>query len=490
MSYSFTGESREKYAAKTTLELTFDPLLVRDWDEWAAVREIIQNADDARRRGFPFEISYLPGAKRPTLKITTKGTYITREALLLGNTSKAGDVNQLGEYGEGLDLYMLVLCRAGYDVWVRTGDERWVPRIGPSKQFNGADLLLVDTAPVEFKNEIVVKVQGLAPEDWEQIRQRLLFKPGYPPRKSDQVELPGIGRILTAPERRGQLYSKGIWVCTLPDRYFFGYDFDRLRLDRDRRVADPWQLKDRIQEALEAACRRKAVSPKTLYSLLSVEDEPWTEAAVLADQALYNSLTALSDTITEEFQKECKKEGKSEDTLPVSNMAESHQARHMAVDAKVVAPVIRKLVEKKTGRLVDKLSERGTDAKKLWTATDLIEDELALLEWGVKLVASAEDWVSYENIQVVDFYGDFAGSFDTGSRRVRLSREILGDPRELIETLIHEVAHLYGTDGSTQHIAAVGRISAQIIVAASNPPKLPTRSTAGVEQAAGVAGAE
>ena len=54
-------------AVRTTLELTLNPEYVRDWDNWEAIRELLQNALDADDKGYPISISYITNTKSPQL---------------------------------------------------------------------------------------------------------------------------------------------------------------------------------------------------------------------------------------------------------------------------------------------------------------------------------------------------------------------------------------------------------------------------------------
>ena len=47
--------------------------------------------------------------------------------MVLGSTSKAGRADDVGSFGEGYKIALLVLTRNGYDVKVLNGNKQWVP---------------------------------------------------------------------------------------------------------------------------------------------------------------------------------------------------------------------------------------------------------------------------------------------------------------------------------------------------------------------------
>ena len=73
-------------AARTTLELSLNPNYVKTWGAWEAIRELLQNAQDADDMGHSATVEYITNTKLPMLRITTDGITINRDTLLLGTT--------------------------------------------------------------------------------------------------------------------------------------------------------------------------------------------------------------------------------------------------------------------------------------------------------------------------------------------------------------------------------------------------------------------
>jgi len=74
---------------------------VSHWGTWECVREIVQNAkDEEEENGHKMTVKY----ERGWLRLSNIGADLARNALLLGQTSKASRDDLRGEFGEGLDL--------------------------------------------------------------------------------------------------------------------------------------------------------------------------------------------------------------------------------------------------------------------------------------------------------------------------------------------------------------------------------------------------
>ena len=95
----------------------------RHWDEWDAIRELVQNALD--------EAGTYNMERTPTgLAISDKGHGLATRHLFLGEGEK-GDWMR-GKFGKGLKIACLVLKRAGYDVKITSDGFEAIPFIGKS----------------------------------------------------------------------------------------------------------------------------------------------------------------------------------------------------------------------------------------------------------------------------------------------------------------------------------------------------------------------
>lgn len=236
--------------ANKVLELSLTTNYVPNWSKWEVLREFIQNALDSHDAGYPCEIRRNPNG---TVVISNKGALLTRNTLLLGATSKA-DGGSRGKFGEGYKLAMLVACRQSLaegkmdpPIRIKTGSEIWRPFLRPSANFDGAATLQIEINPAVSDGNLTVYISNVDDETWKLAESRVLNL------KSSMSIDTGAGALLVSPDRIGQLYARGLWVCKLDGGASFGYNLSDLQLDRDRLVPIRYSLLRKIAEALRSA---------------------------------------------------------------------------------------------------------------------------------------------------------------------------------------------------------------------------------------------
>ena len=90
----------------------------------------------------------------------------------------------------------------------------------------------------------------------------------------------------------------------------------------------------------------------------------------------------------------------------------------------------------------------------------MTSEERENLSWAIALVRSVRDFE--QSISVVDFYGEKTlGVYR--STDIRLAKRLLDNRKELIATLVHEVAHREGSDGAVGHEREIESIFSDIV---------------------------
>lgn len=178
---------------------------VKDWTVENAVRELLQNAIDAA----PFEVGtgWIHSSKQLEL-----------DALLMGESTKTAD--QLGKFGEGLKLAMLVLIRNGYTVQISSGHHVIIPTLQES--FNGKTTMQYRIMHADTYHEGCTIATDLD-ADWY------------------QYLLPEPTRVRHLDEPK--LYIGGLFICDLKG-FKFGYNLapNTVPLGRDRNVVSEFDL--------------------------------------------------------------------------------------------------------------------------------------------------------------------------------------------------------------------------------------------------------
>ncbi|URC22155.1 hypothetical protein CHUUTOTORO_00700 [Serratia phage vB_SmaM-ChuuTotoro] len=245
---------------KNSIPLSLSKNYVSHWTWKEAIREIIQNAIDSSK----WEIGE---SEKGEMVISSFGGSIPRTALLLGESGKSNG-GKIGKFGEGLKLALLILSREGYGVDVYTGGEIWTPRMEYSEQF-GTDCLHIDITEAEdnHEGEVHVFIDGLSREQESEVYSMFLHKDQI---ENAIVDIDGsqvFEPLTTAPEYDDgmcrddeiprRVYCGGLYVCDLPENFEYSYNFrpDRIKLDRDRKTVQTWDIAWEISRLLATAGR-------------------------------------------------------------------------------------------------------------------------------------------------------------------------------------------------------------------------------------------
>lgn len=196
------------------------------WDDWEAIREIVQNALDSRAKiDFDFD------PQRKVLTIRDYGGGIELHHLLIGETDKDGE-SSIGKFGEGLKFALLVLVRQGRSVEIWSNNLRIRAKL---VYMFDRQTLAVDWERVEdhfHGTEVIVK--GI-PRSY---RERFL---------SLDYNESMQNKVLT--DMPGQLFVKGIYVKDIDA--VAGYN---LHIERENPLSgdvDSWEVQYAVSYLIE-----------------------------------------------------------------------------------------------------------------------------------------------------------------------------------------------------------------------------------------------
>ena len=132
----------------------------------------------------------------------------------------------------------------------------------------------------------------------------------------------------------------------------------------------------------------------------------------------------------------------------------------------VSPPGLCKALQYSMGSFADVLKELGNAVMCSYEIANLSTEEKEIFNWAMKTVNEVEgvlNETSNISVNIVDF-GDenLLGLWEFNSSdatyKISIARKGFADRFDLLSTLIHEVAHIYGADGSKPHVAAIERI--------------------------------
>jgi hypothetical protein len=417
------------------IELPITNDYVSDWGPWEGIRELVQNAvDEETLNGHQMSVTH----DGEWLHVRSVGADMNRAALLLGKTTKKDVEKARGQFGEGLDLAFLALTRAGLDVECRTQSEKWVPRLGPSEEYAGETVLIVGTRRMPTQVSWVEVSVRIPAEDWAAMKSRFLF---LDPAPEGEYVKTYYGTILFEERRKHMVFVKGIFVA-INDKVTHGYDMNNVKLDRDRRVVDTFDLSWNASQMYQEAVARSPEMADRTYRLLKdgCEDVRYLGSMYVSD--------SVRRKIVEAFEAE---HGKN--AMAVSSIAESREMAHVGFKGIVVDKPLREIIEAEKGTAIEAKVKKGRDVQEWFSWDDLIEDEQEILTRACSLIDDAVDRLVpgseraplMERLEVVTFNdSDVQGT--AKNQRVRIGRVHLLDLRMTLTILIHEEAHCVSLD--------------------------------------------
>jgi len=429
------------------IPLTISEDYCDSWGLFEGVREFMQNARDATRSGCTFDSFYLPEESR--LVIKTKGAVLEHRTLLLGQSTKRGRSDMLGEQGEGYKIGSLVLCRLGKGIKMRTGAEVWQPELVHSKTFNAKVLTFDIASGRKHRDEVVVEINGITNEEWAPVAPKFLFLESH----DYEIVESASGSVLI--DGGGHIFVDGIWVCK-DEELVHGYDFRPadVKLDRDRRMVSSWDAKGLAAKVWEALYMRPE------------KDYCWHVDGMLADEKSdvehfryewcvgHNARKLVAARFREKF---------GSDSVAVRTESEARELEFYGRRGEVVeSEVLRGVLEGEVGTIESVRFSMQESIKKEYTVIDITPEESKNLLASVQFVANALSRKSatfHNDIKVVDFINpDTMGIRKQG--QIYISRICLRSFEESLKTVVEEVAHEVGPDGTHDHVEMIHQIYA------------------------------
>lgn len=293
--------------------LPLSPEYVRDWNDWHAVRELLQNAMDAHTAGGEHPNMDYDGR---SLMIESPKERLPRKSLLLGSTTKADDSRLRGQFGEGYKLALLVFCRKLYDVAVINGGEKWTPSFQPHPDFDDEPVLTIDIQPAsEPYDGVRFLIGGFPPTSWETIQRRWL------PNTTDDSIL--------GYDERGNIYSGGLFI-TQSTKLLMGYNFrpSRLNLGRDRDLVGDFDLHFHTSQ-LWSQCQ-----PERVQQLMALMEQSAADVEYVSCVPEQTRQIVVSS-----YEKKY-----GQNTVPVSNQKELDEVRAAGFNGQIVCDALKKIV--------------------------------------------------------------------------------------------------------------------------------------------------
>lgn len=433
------------------LQLTISADYVADWSVYEGIREIIQNALDARDSGFPMSI----GHDGQQLIVSNQGVRLDRSVWLMGVTSKLDDPNARGMFGEGMKIGALALVRAGRPIQIVNDDETWTCSLQESDLFSGQQVLTIQTRKRPTTGHFEVRIP-CSSEEWADYQLRFLDLCPAPA----AINVPDT-QILTDEEQRGRIYVKGIFVQEMPDLHA-GYNFvSKVKTDRDRRIVNDFDFRWYAGSAWVDALYNERISPEEMLRFLSTDT---VDGNATGDRYCpQEKVLAVGKTFTDLY---------GESAIPVLDPAGVNEAGHFGKTGLIRPKGLVSFFQGHPELDLETLrSSHRAEVTAIYEFLDLDESEQEVLELAVELIEPAAKRHAlskvHPRLRIVDFSDpDILGTHkydDDLVPMIRLSRKVLASLDQAIRILVHEVAHDNGGDGSVSHERTEGLLFGTII---------------------------
>lgn len=206
---------------------------IKSWTYIEAIRELLQNAYDFGNE------DVIVDHETSNIIISNKDDVLDIKTLLLGYGTKSNDNDQVGGFGEGFLLALLVLVRENLNVSIWNGNDIWLPYIKYDELYDEELLCVKVNKNSTRSNDLQIFINGFDSYQLKEIEKTFL-KLGNP-YKSIKTS---YGEILLDPCQKGKMYVEGLPI-TSDNSFSYGYNFKAncVQLDRDRKDINFYELR-------------------------------------------------------------------------------------------------------------------------------------------------------------------------------------------------------------------------------------------------------
>lgn len=306
----------------------------KSWGIRDAVREFFQNAIDEEKENPDNKMFYSYNEENGDLIIANKHSHLTPASLLMGNTSKEGKSELIGEHGEGYKVATIVLLREGKTVRIynNVDNEVWVSRIVKSRRY-GTDIGCFDISHDFFnkKYDLVIKIEGITVDEWKDIIDSCLF---LQEDLGNTLSANG-SQVLLDPKFKGKIYVEGLYVCK-KDFLHWGYNLkaNLVKLDRDRGLIDTFDLQWTLGSVF-----KEVKDIDLIAKNLNTPDLQYVHV-FLKNTAEEDTSYKISDKVYSDFTSK-----NGEDAIPVDDVDEFNNLSRAGKNPVMVRSNIKKVIE-------------------------------------------------------------------------------------------------------------------------------------------------
>lgn len=333
-------------------ELTLTPNYVSDWTFNDAIRELIQNGTDQEvlDKENHFSIEY--DRKRQVLQLKNSKSALKINTLLLGRSSKAGNDDTVGQFGEGYKIAALVLNRIGktFTVLNNEKNEVWESRFKNSEKWLEKILAFYISKKETEDAGLCIEVGNVSWEEYRGLSDTWM--------KFDEDDYMGMnvvdtsyGEILTDEDFSGKVYVNGLFVnCNADLKYGYNFKPKYIKLERDRKACDSF-------DAREITCRMIAEGMVSggipIDEVNRMVNENVDDVYNFEYNTYENDVQKVQEVLLNAFDEQ----NPQPYSIPVSSQDEIKKVKSYGGNPVVVPSKVAKLLKNETSKRIKELVE-------------------------------------------------------------------------------------------------------------------------------------
>lgn len=328
-------------------ELTLTPNYVSDWTFNDAIRELIQNGTDQEvlDKENHFSIEY--DGERQVLRFKNRKSVLKINTLLLGKSSKAGNSDTVGQFGEGYKIAALVLNRIGktFTVLNNEKNEVWESRFKNSEKWLEKILAFYISKRETEDTGLCIEVGNVS---WSEYNNLLDVWIGMCDFDYEKVETQ-YGKILTDEEFAGKVFVNGLFVdCNSDLQYGYNFKPKYINLERDRKTCDTWNVEDITSKMIAEGMVNGGIPIEIVRKMVESNKD---DVYHLEFNTYLGDVKKVQEMLVESFDKQ----NPQPYSFPVSSQDEIKKVKAYGGNPVVVPPKVASLLKNETAKRFEEL---------------------------------------------------------------------------------------------------------------------------------------
>lgn len=333
----------------TCYELTLTPNYVSDWTFNDAIRELIQNGTDQEilDKENKFKVEY--NAKEKALRLINRKSVLKINTLLLGRSNKANNEDTVGQFGEGYKIAALVLNRLGktFTIYNNEKKEVWKSRFKNSEKWLEKILAFYVSKQDTEEAGLCIEVGNVTKEEFNDLYKVWIDLSGY---DYEKVKT-DYGEIITDEDYAGEVYVNGLFVdCNSDLRYGYNFKPKYIRLERDRKTCDSWNVGEITSLMIAEAMVKGGIPIETVRKMV---EERVDDVYHFEFNTYQNDVKKVQEMLIESFDSQ----NPQPYSIPVDSQKDIKKVKAYGGNPVVVPTGVAKLLKNEKDRRIKELME-------------------------------------------------------------------------------------------------------------------------------------